>query len=143
MREGGFTLMETLVVLSVTITLMTIGATVQVHVMDEYRTEQFFKQFQMDVLYMQQHTTTTSELLYLNFNPTLRYYEVKTAGIGKSILKRPLPKNWIVDMQTMKAITFSANGTIKNPGVFRIHSQTSTFLINFPFGKGRCYIVEI
>ncbi|MDL4841557.1 competence type IV pilus minor pilin ComGD [Aquibacillus rhizosphaerae] len=142
-QEQGFTLIETLIVLSIVSLFLVIGLSFQSHSLYQNQANQFFRLFQSDVLYLQQISMVSRDNAYLTILPNEHSYEIKTGGLGEVLVKREYPKNWLVDLNTLSApISFTINGTIKKPGMFYVKTPTRKYSIYFPFGKGRSYIIE-
>ncbi|MDC3413402.1 prepilin-type N-terminal cleavage/methylation domain-containing protein [Aquibacillus sp. 3ASR75-11] len=143
MNEKGFTLLEVVVVLGITVMLLFIGIKIPLSVIDHQTTKQFFERFQSDMLRMQQETTLTSEYIRMTIYPDRHTYEIRKGGTGKLMIKREIPEGWEINLRTLsQPLSFLRNGNIQNPGTFSITTNDSTFLITFPFGKARSYIVK-
>ncbi|WP_226035032.1 competence type IV pilus minor pilin ComGD [Aquibacillus saliphilus] len=142
-NTNGFTLIEVLIVLSASIVLLSIGSLFQTHVIKHYQEDQFLQLFQSDVLYMQYITLIKRETFNMTIHPDQHNYIIRKGGTGKIITKRNIPSNWNVQLMTLTMpISFTFNGTIKNPGMFSIKTGESHYQVFLPFGKGRGYIIE-
>ncbi|MDC3418995.1 prepilin-type N-terminal cleavage/methylation domain-containing protein [Aquibacillus koreensis] len=142
-NNKGFTLIEVLIVLSMISLFLVIGASFQPKALEQNQADYFFKLFQSDVLYLQQLTMIDRENVFIYISPDNKSYQIKRGGMGEVILTRSFPKDWTINLNTLPApISFSPNGTIKNPGTIDLRSPTTRYSVIFPFGKGRCYIVE-
>nr|WP_275580684.1 competence type IV pilus minor pilin ComGD [Aquibacillus albus] len=142
-KQSGFTLIEVIIVLSMISFIISIGGAFQYHVIDQYKTRHFIQIFQDDILYMQKRTTVTRDNIYMVIEPEKNLYVIKQGPVGKSIVTREIPKTWDINLRTLTMpISFTTNGTIKNPGTFTIDTTYSSYDVSFPFGKGRCYIIE-
>ncbi|GGM31641.1 competence protein ComG [Paraliobacillus quinghaiensis] len=142
-NQKGFTLIEILIVLSTLSILLVIGASLQTNTYDTYQLNRWYQLFESDVLYMQQQTLLKRNNLYLIIKPDTKSYEIRQGGRGKVLVERQIPHNWEVKLYTLSMpLSFSIQGTIKEPGMFLIIIDDKEFAIYFPFGKGRSYIVE-
>ncbi|WP_407268376.1 competence type IV pilus minor pilin ComGD [Radiobacillus sp. PE A8.2] len=139
--QHGFTLIETLITLSITITLLSLGFSVQIHVLDEYKTKKFFEMFESDMLYLQQLSVTNQEYAYMTISPTKNSYTIKKGGFGTVLRNRKIPDDWNIILHTLSMpISFSYYGNIKKPGMFTLETKTKLYAIYCPLGKGRCYV---
>lgn len=142
-NEKGFTLIELLVVLSILTILLLIGNSLQIKTLEHNQMKQFYQSFQSDLLYMQQYTIVMKENIQLFIKPDSHYYEIRKRGTGKLLIRRTIPTNWNVKLNTLTMpLSFSLNGTIKNPGTLIVETKQQTYTIIFPFGKGRSYMIE-
>ncbi len=142
-NERGFSLLEVIIVLGITLTILSIGTTIKVSIIDDYRTEQFLKVLQQDVLYMQQLTIVTNRNYHLTIEPDQHFYQIKQGGFGKVIVRREIPKHWTIKLNTLRMpIDFTVDGTIKQPGMFTIYTSNKSYNVYFPFGTGRSYFIE-
>ena len=142
-NQKGFTLVELLIVLSTLSILLVIGASFQTNTYNTYQLNRWYQLFDSDVLYMQQQTLLKRNNLYLIIKPDTKSYEIRQGGRGDVVIERKIPQNWDVKLYTLSMpLSFSIQGTIKNPGMFQILIDDKEYAIYFPFGKGRSYIVE-
>jgi competence protein ComGD len=142
-NNSGFTLIEMITVLSITVTLIFFGITFPLHVINQHKTEQFFEHFQSDLLLMQQETMLTGENIRMTILTDSSVYEIRKGGTGQLMIRRAIPSSWEINFRTLsQPITFMRNGNIKNPGTFSIATDTNTYVITFPFGKARAHIIE-
>lgn len=140
-KEAGFTFIEILLVLSAFLVISSIGFAVPVNLIQKQETTQFLNGFQQDILYLQEFNMYEEATAYLTIDPLNSSYSIRKSGSGKIILLRKVPKHVQVDLRTLKQpITYMKNGTIKNPGTMVIKTNTESYKIIFPFGKGRSYI---
>ncbi|WP_077621516.1 competence type IV pilus minor pilin ComGD [Sediminibacillus massiliensis] len=143
-KQEGFTLIEVLVVLSMSAIFMLFAVSISERLVEKYKTEQFLRTFQSDILYLQQLSMTNSKRFYtLDIQPASHSYTIRQGGLGKVIISRDIPANWTIELNSLKMpITFTYKGTLKNPGTMYLKTDSKTYRIVFPLGKGRSYIVE-
>ncbi|WP_158633984.1 competence type IV pilus minor pilin ComGD [Radiobacillus deserti] len=140
--ESGFTLLETLIVLGITSSLIVISSASLLHWKQSYEANQFFDVFKSDILFLQQIAMDSGDYYYLFIQPDENAYEIRKGGYGKVIRRRLFPKSWSVQLLTLSMpLSFTPHGQIRNPGSFLILTKEKTYKIVFPFGKGRGYVV--
>lgn len=136
----GFTVLETLIVLSLTISILSITLSYTFKTYDTFQYKQFIEQFNQDLLYLQQLAITKKETYYLHFDRRNHRYHIRKAGIGERIAERTYPNHWTVEPNTLSLpIEYSKKGNLKNPGTMKVTTKYRQYLITCPFGKGRCY----
>lgn len=142
-KENGFTIVELLIVLSLFSLLLVIGASFQTKSYQAYQFNCWYQQFESDVLFIQQQTLVSRENIYLLINPNSHTYEIRRGGLGEIITVRSFPDNWEIKLNTLSMpLSFSINGTLRNPGMFQVLTKGMAYDIYFPFGKGRSYFIE-
>lgn len=140
-RSGGFTLVEVLIVLSIIQVFTYFGINHLDKTQDKQTFERWYKQFEIDVLYLQKQSLVSSQLPYIQFYTSDYLYTVSETTSKKHLFKRTYPNEWDVRFPTTKSkLTFSNNGQVQHPGTMTILTKHYLFTITFPFGKGRCYV---
>lgn len=142
-EKNGFTLLELLIVLSIWSIITTLSVPILFNQLEKIEEEQFLETFKHDVLYIQYLSTSAIDRR-IQIRVNNNNYEIIDGSIKKSspIIKRYFPKDWEVDMRTIKRISFNENGTIRYAGTISIKTKRANYFVVFPPGKGRCYIVE-
>lgn len=139
-KQYGFSLMELLVVLSIWSLLLLLSAPILVNSLEKQEEEQFFKVFESDVLYIQYAASLSAEEeVSIHFSDD--HYTVRDGSIN-GFLKRNFPSTWKIDMRSMKYISFTDKGNIRHAGTIQVDTKNAIYLIVFPLGKGRGYIVK-
>lgn len=139
-NQRGFTLIEFLIVLSVSSIILVISGSYAVRTYDTLQYKQFSKQFHHDILYLQQLAMSQNDNFYLQFERQQNRYHIRHGGYGTRVLIRHYPEHWQIQPNTLVLpIEFSHKGNMKKPGTMQIKTRFQTFYITCPFGKGRCY----
>lgn len=142
-NEDGFTLFELILALTIFMLMVTVIGSFHSQTFDNIQFQRWYKQFEKDTLYLQQSTMISRSNDYLMINPSQHSYEINSGALNDPTIKREFPTDWDVSLQSLRMpLTFTRNGTIRNPGMFRIHTNHHTYDIYFPFGKGRSYYVK-
>ncbi|MBM7597973.1 competence protein ComGD [Virgibacillus halotolerans] len=139
-NNNAFTLLEVLFAMGILSLLLFISIPLNLTTLEKQQIEQFFKTFESDVLYIQNSSITTDEIIYLRFLDDR--YILRKAN-GNSMATRNYPKGLKIDSRTKPDIVFHETGTIINPRTIKVTTNNGTYHIVFPLGKGRCYIVKI
>ncbi|WP_186575797.1 competence type IV pilus minor pilin ComGD [Aquibacillus kalidii] len=143
MKEKGFTFLELVIVLSIISILLVVGSSIQLKTLHTYQLNSFYKLFESDILYLQQFNMVQAEKASLTIDVTNNQYQIKTNVNGKVLIKRTFPKDWVVKLNTLSMpLSFTSDGNLIHPGTFSIKTAYKTYYIYFPFGKGRCYIID-
>ncbi|WP_254391872.1 type II secretion system protein [Terribacillus sp. DMT04] len=139
-EEQGFSLLELTIVLGLASLLIAIGAGVNQHLLEEAEVKQFKKQFEQDLLFLQQYNQFDhSAKLYLEKDR----YEIYSARDEKNILVHPIPDNIRIRTYTHAGnFSFSKYGSIHLAGSFLMDTPNGTEMLIFPLGKARGYYEE-
>ncbi|WP_130859830.1 competence type IV pilus minor pilin ComGD [Gracilibacillus phocaeensis] len=138
--QAAFTLVELLLVLTMTIFILMIGSNITYKWYDTWQEQGFLQQFHQDVFYLQQLALTEEEEHHLMFYTDQNKYMIQNQMSGEIILEREIPRTWVIRTLTLgRTITFSYRGNLKKPGTMSITTTNNRILITCPFGKGRCY----
>ncbi|WP_112181301.1 competence type IV pilus minor pilin ComGD [Paraliobacillus zengyii] len=142
-KDSGFTIIELLIVLSILSILLVIGTTFHIKTYQTYQFNRWYQIFESDIMFMQQQTIASMGSFYMLIKPSSHTYEIRNGGLGEIIIERPIPDTWEIKLDTLTMpLSFSTNGTVKQPGKFQIRTPSNSYDITFPFGKGRSYLVE-
>lgn len=138
MNKNGFTLIEVLFVLGIVSVLLLLSAPLNISTLEKLQDEQFLQVFEFDVLSIQSKATTTNESIKIILMPDR--YKILVSH-GKPIV-RPYPTGWKRGNRTINEISFNKNGALRNPGSIQFTTKNAVYVIIFPLGKGRFYIVK-
>lgn len=139
-KESGFTLVEMLLVLAIWSILILFIIPIDLNMLEAQQEEKFIETLAFDVLYIQSLSTTLEDHIRIQFFRD--NYTVRVGTFENEMIKRQLPKGWSISYRVLPFITFDKNGRVKKPGNILIHTNSTTYRIIFPFGKGRFYVVE-
>lgn len=137
-QANGFTLIEMLAVLSIYAILILLSAPIMVKTFEAQQEKQFLKTFEFDLLYAQNLSTQSKNNIRINFDED----QYTILSDNEVITSRMIPENWHINLRVIKNIGFDENGRIKEPGTMSIKTRQSEYVVVFPFGKGRGYIVK-
>ncbi len=141
--QRGFTLTETLVVLSAFMIL----ASVTVFSLKPQNTrleeKKFFKQLKADLYYAQNYAISHQHEVSVIVIPNqYRYYMILSYG-EKPIVDRNYSTNFYITEGTMPLyFKFQHDGNVNQFGSIIIHSKNKIFRLVVLIGKGRFYVTE-
>lgn len=140
-KEGGFTLVEVLLVLSIWSILILFVMPIDLDRLETKQEEKFLETLAFDVLYIQSLSTTVEDD-HMRIQFYRDGYTVRVGTFENEMIYRQAPKGWSISYRVLPMISFDKYGRIKKPGNVLIHTNQTTYRIIFPFGKGRFYVVE-
>ncbi|WP_176483697.1 MULTISPECIES: competence type IV pilus minor pilin ComGD [Bacillus] len=143
--EKGFTLIESLLVLSIVSILLSLSFIKFSPVMEKKVIPQFFEQLTNDVLYAQQYAMSSKSSVNLVFSSSTKQYYIQVPTENRILLRREF--NHHIDINTRVAssiVRFNAVGNIMNPGTYGIsYKSEEQFLLVFQLGYGKFYVEEV
>ncbi len=138
-NQAGFSLLELLIVLAAVQLIWFISLYSANNQTDKQEFELWYQQFELDLLYLQKLSMSTSNNYSLQFYPEHNKYEIREGTLASPIKRRELPSGWKLQTYTLNPVTFTHAGQLRKPGSLKLETNESTYFIYFPFGKGRCY----
>lgn len=141
--EKGFTLIESLLVLtifSIIICISFLALKPHYAVMEK---NYFFTQLKSDLLYAQNYSLTMQIPVTVNFFPSSHYYYINL-GNEKISIERYYSENINVEPGTMPLyFRFNPKGNINQFGSFYVEIHGEKYRFTFLIGKGRFYVVKV
>lgn len=144
MRQGGFTFLEMLLVLSIVSILSVVTYFNVAPLYEKQKVEQFLKQFSQDILYMQQLAINRRNHHILRWFPEKHMYSISESGKERSILLRKYEDDIQIDLNTFpNPMTYNASGNINKGGTIVLSYRKRTYEIVFQLGRGRFTYREV
>lgn len=141
--EQGFTLLETLLVLSIVIVITSIPILKLAPLYQQQKTQHFLEQLEDDLLYAQLYALSNSATVRVYFYYQQSTYRVIVGSTNQPILTRSYDKDIKIDPFTLgSTVTFRSNGNVSNAGTIRITIQEARYNLVFMIGKGRFYVAK-
>jgi len=140
-KEGGFTLIETLLVLMVVVIIATSAIRFTVKNIEKRQTENFFRQFQMDLHYLQSYAMAnkvTVRVLFINNGTEF----IGRVGIDNIIFRRKMPEGFSVNTQNSYRPQYLPSGNVAEFGVLTFHTPEGWRQLYIYIGKGRMFLDE-
>ncbi|MBP3041135.1 type II secretion system protein [Bacillaceae bacterium Marseille-Q3522] len=143
-NEQGFTLSESLIVLSIVLLIASVSV-MQIKIQTEQIEAQiFFTQLKGDILYAQQYAISHRKTVYMQIHAKEHYYVCQAGFSGKKLTKRYYSENISIQRATMPlSFSFSASGNINTFGILYLTIHDEAYNIIFQLGKGRFYYEKI
>lgn len=141
--DKGFTLIESLFVLSIFLLISSITVFSFKPQYDQANMNAFLSQFQEDLFYAQQHAISQQRDMTVNIQPNQHFYYIRGRFDEPLLLKRTYSNKIQVESLSQALVfKFTTDGNISKFGSLRIKSGTTTYRITFLLGKGRFYVVK-
>ena len=141
-NELGFTLIESLFVLSVFLLIASLSLLFLRPHYSYLEKELFFSQLKTDIFHAQHHALSAQRPITFNFDPANHYYYAKDYE-GKILLERYYSKNIRAVEGSLKlSWVFNANGNMPEFGSIYFKIGTENYRLTFLIGRGRFYVVK-
>ncbi|WP_309137598.1 competence type IV pilus minor pilin ComGD [Rossellomorea sp. SC111] len=140
--EGGYTLVEMLIVLLIfTILLSWIGFSI-VPLKEHTEKELFISQLESDLYQIQSYSINNQTPLFLTFYPFTNKYVAKTDA-RQTIVSRELPEGVKINStNSLEEITFYPDGNTNRFGRVNFKMGDAAMYLMFQIGQGRFYVQE-
>jgi competence protein ComGD len=145
MCSRGFTLLESLLVLSIVSIIISVTFLKFSSVHGNNMEEQFLMEFKNDILFAQQYALSTQRNVNVLFYPAENYYVVTQGAFTAPLIKRTYHPAMTIDTRTMgDRFFFLGTGGISKAGTMMVFNNgKERFRYIFTLGKGRFYVEEI
>ena len=144
-REEGFTLIESLLVLSIVTMLVSVSFVRLSPIKERQVMTHFIQQLTNDLLYAQQYAMSTKQTVRISFHVKDHYYRVYGSGTSTELIRRTYDPAISISTWTLgNTITFTQNGSISSSGTYGIsYKGTEHYSIVFQLGFGRFYVQRL
>lgn len=142
-REGGFTLLESLFVLSVFLVIASITAFLLKPQFLFLEKQLFLTQLKSDLLYAQQYAISHQLEVNVHILPEENLYYIRTSFDEEFIISREIPEVITVVEGSLKLFfQFQPDGNINRFGSFYILAGKDRYRFTFLIGRGRFYVAK-
>lgn len=141
--EGGFTMIELLIVLSLLVIMMGIVVLNMKPMQESREVQQFIQLLTSDLHYAQQFALTERVQVQVKFNNTSKQYSIQSGPMNKIKTVRYPDGLYFQEVSTGLVFEYSSNGTIKKGGTILLQTKRGLYKIVFLLGKGRFYIEQL
>lgn len=142
-NQKGFTLIESLVVLSIFLIISSITAFT---IKPQYNMEgdqTFISQLKADLYYAQQYAISNQVEVKVNFIPEQNRYIIFERNDLPNLVERNYSPNIrIISGSLLLYLTFTANGSTEKIGTLYIYTEDKSYRLTVLIGKGRFYVSE-
>lgn len=139
--QRGFTLVEMLLVLAIVVLLSTFAVRFTIKNIEQHQTEQFFKQFQQDMHYLQSYAMAHNVSVRMDIRSNGKRY----LGIATSkgtILEKSTPNGYSLVQWNPYRIQYLPNGNVSTIGALTFLTPEGKRQIQVYIGKGRMRLDE-
>ncbi len=141
-NEKGFTLLETVFVLSIFLLIASFSLLLLRPQQSYLERELFFSHLKADIFYAQHCALTSQRPILFNFDPENNHYYIKN-HTGEILLERHYPEDIKIYEGSLKLyLQFNANGNISKFGSIYINIENVRYRLTFLIGRGRFYVVK-
>lgn len=141
-NEKGFTLLESLFVLSIFLLIISVSMLLLRPHNVQLERQLFFSQLQADLLYAQQYALTNQKLVSVNFPLPDKFYYVRKQS-GELLIKREYPESITASEGSQKLyFRYHSNGNISSFGSIFFYIDGERYQMTFQLGRGRFYVVK-
>jgi competence protein ComGD len=141
--ERGFTLLETIFVLSIFLTIASISTILLKPHFHFLEKQQFMTHFKADLLYGQQYAISRQVRVNVYIFPERNYYYLREANSGEQILGREIPERITLRKGTMPLnFQFLPDGNMDRFGSIYMINDKDWYRMTFLIGKGRFYVTK-
>lgn len=143
-KEGGFTLLEIMIVLAV-FTVCFGAALIPLRtVAENVRDRQFFEQVERDLFAAQAYAVAKNKNVIVDFFETggSHYHIYTYEQPRETIMLREIPDRFLLDRQGINSITFLRTGTTNRFGTLYFTAGEKSTKLTFLIGRGRFYFSE-
>ncbi|MEA3320636.1 MAG: competence type IV pilus minor pilin ComGD [Bacillota bacterium] len=141
--NGGYTLLESLLVISIISVLLSVTVLTLSSTQESYIGEHFNEQLSNDLLFAQQYALSSKNSVYIVFTPSENYYRIRQGTFQiNELVVREYHSSIRIDTRTMgQRITYLGNGSINKSGAIAIYvDDKELYQYVFTLGKGRFYV---
>lgn len=141
--EKGFTLIESLLVLSIFLVISSVTAFSIKPQYELKESELFLTRLQADLLYGQQYAISHQQEVTVMFSEQQHYYYLRTSFNLPPFLRRNYSENITVSPGSLPlTFKFSPDGTVSKFGSLFIQCGSKHYRLTFLIGEGRFYVVK-
>ncbi len=142
-RRNGFTLTETLIVLSVFMAMSSVSMVLVKPTYHLLEKNVFFSQFKSDLLFAQQYAISHQEEVSIHILPKLNTYYIRTRLNGPILVEREYSKGIrIMEGSLPLFFQYTASGNIKKFGSLYVEINKQFYRFTVLIGSGRFYVVK-
>jgi len=143
-EKNGFTLIESILVLSIVSIMSFVLITNIVPIYNQKVIDTFLHQFEKDMMYAQQYALVNEQLTYIIFVPTENNYTIERNRVSAPLVKREYNDDITIQATNFSnRIGYNGNGSIQKGGTIYISYKAQTYKVVYYLGKGRFTIQKL
>ncbi|WP_044022961.1 competence type IV pilus minor pilin ComGD [Bacillus sp. SG-1] len=141
-KQNGYTMVEMLVVLSISLTLLIFTSILILPIHDTLTRKNFISLLKSDLYYLQSYAINKKEEVSLQFYPYGGKYSGRVVG-GESLFVRNLPEGISqIPNSSLSSLTFYPNGNTDRFGSLYYIAGEEQIKVTFQIGQGRFNVQE-
>ncbi|MCM3669617.1 type II secretion system GspH family protein [Mesobacillus maritimus] len=143
-NNNGFTLIETLIVLSAFLVISFSPVLIFKPSQQLLESQSFLAQLQSDLLYAQQYAISHQVEVSVHIAHESNYYYIRTKPTSPALIERTYPATIRIQPDTLRQLYFQymPDGNINRFGSFVIEVGPKRYRLMLLLGKGRFYVIE-
>ncbi|KJE28089.1 hypothetical protein LG52_565 [Geobacillus kaustophilus] len=143
-HNGGFTLLEMLIVLAVVLLLAALAVPTLGGAMRKQEEAYMLAVLRADLYRAQQYAIAHRADVSIFFTDGGAEYKAVEAASGRQVVVRSLPSPWRFRLVTLRnPLVFTDNGNIEKAGTVWVRGGKSNYRLTFLLGKGRFYVQKM
>lgn len=140
-NEKGFTLIEMLLVMMIVIVVSSVALSFTVKNIQVDQTEEFFRQFQVDMHYLQSYAMAHQKKVRVVYLKDGKEYR-GIAGLDNIVLRRTMPEGYLGNTANTFVLQYLPNGNVSRVGALTFHTPEGGRRLKVYIGKGRLQLDE-
>jgi len=139
--EGGFTLLEMLIVMAVMMVMASVTAVYIGPIKQNIEAEEFILKLETDLLYAQQYAISHQHEVYVNIMAEKNYYYIRERDSYPLLAERTYSEDIIITgAPSLLYFKYTPDGNISKFGSFYITVGKERYRFTISIGKGRFYV---
>ena len=141
--EKGFTLIETMIMLTVILVLLSIAVLPFPKLAANFEKEQFLNQLQADLFFAQSYAIAKQETVEVRFIHKEDRYTIRSrTATANFLVQRNIPDTIRYIDGSLATLSFLQNGNTNSFGTVHFKYRDQYISLIFQIGKGRFYVKE-
>ncbi|RJS59682.1 competence type IV pilus minor pilin ComGD [Bacillus sp. PK3_68] len=141
--DEGFTLVETMVILTVIVVLLSVAVLPFPRVAADFEKQQFLNQLQADLFLAQSYAIAKQEVVEVRFIYTENRYTIRPLTAPTNLfVQRSMPDTIRYVDGSLAKLSFLPNGNTSSFGTVHFEYLDRHISLIFQIGKGRFYVKE-
>ncbi|MGG2073166.1 competence type IV pilus minor pilin ComGD [Lysinibacillus irui] len=140
-KNGGFTLLEILIVLFLIMSLTAIVSKFSFKLAEMKELERFFTQMQLDIQYIQTYSMSQRQYIALKMESSTNRYVIQK-DFYTTLYERPFPKGveFLPAESSIHTLIYNYNGNVMSAGTIAFKTSWGKKKVIITIGRGRARI---
>ncbi|MDQ0342204.1 competence protein ComGD [Lederbergia wuyishanensis] len=141
-NQNGFTLLETLIVISVTTIILSFSFFTLKTFATLMQKNMFLNQLQSDLYLAHSYAINREETVTFRFSRISQQYEAVSKDANKAIINKKLPYSIRIEESNLPSFNITPDGNVSNFGTMLLNVNGKYVKITFYIGRGRFLVEE-